>query len=219
MDEEVGRESGIYAAFHCLFLLLLSVLLMHADTAIQHHCQVPSVYRLYPAAAHRLSVTLPSSGLLAGPAFGRDRCLVSTARENRSVVHANLISVPASCAYSSTAPEVNYIDREQYLRVLLFNEQRRAVSNTTNNTNNIHPHNNRHCSMASMISTRRGFEDSHNHGRFIGMFSYGSNNEQQLRARVDSPQLRCGTGSVWCIRPERDTRKQQYCTAVFTSNA
>ncbi|CAM9561178.1 unnamed protein product [Scytosiphon promiscuus] len=26
--------------------------------------------------------------------------------------------------------------------------------------------------------------------RFIGMFSYGSNNEQQLRARVDSPRLR-----------------------------
>lgn len=26
--------------------------------------------------------------------------------------------------------------------------------------------------------------------RFIGMFSYGSNNEQQLRARVNSPQLR-----------------------------
>lgn len=26
--------------------------------------------------------------------------------------------------------------------------------------------------------------------RFIGMFSYGSNNEQQLQARVNSPQLR-----------------------------
>ena len=27
-------------------------------------------------------------------------------------------------------------------------------------------------------------------GRFIGMFSYGSNNERQLRARVKSPRLR-----------------------------
>ncbi|CAM9260985.1 unnamed protein product [Pylaiella littoralis] len=45
--------------------------------------------------------------------------------------------------------------------------------------------------MASTTTTSASNADDRPlQSRFIGMFSYGSNNEQQLRARVDSPQLR-----------------------------
>lgn len=91
-------------------------------------------------------------------------------------------------------------------------ERGTAVSNT--NINNIHSHHTQHCIMASMASTTRGADsDGHDHdhdhplqSRFIGMFSYGSNNEQQLRARVNSPQLRyVGVEGVqvWCVSEQR----------------
>lgn len=57
----------------------------------------------------------------------------------------------------------------------------------------------------TMSSAATASSDDPLQSRFIGMFSYGSNNEQQLRARVNSPNLRCvrllNLNSVPCCAP------------------
>lgn len=115
--------------------------------------------------------------------------LLNPLTKNGAAASVPRLELAALCGFRLTilfgcSPSLCYLPSQN-----IFRGQHKSPTSTSTSTHTFTGYPSRRtCSTMSSTATS---SDHPLQSRFIGMFSYGSNNEQQLRARVNSPRLRC----------------------------